>query len=757
MQLSRRQFLAGLTSAGLAGLGSVGLAGAGVAGLAVAGAGLQACTPDDDQGANPADEAGPRFIPAAYLNPQDYDYRQNTTDFKTLFSPLRIGSIELSHRMVKAAAGSACHLAGLTDELLEYYLNFARGGVELIWLESIPELEPAFGSGEASSEAFAFGQRLVEECALYGASLGYQWAAYPLTPVPQMTPEQISQTQAHGVAIARSMQAMGFKALEINAAGEQMGAHFFSRYHNSRTDTYGAGSLEDRARFVTECISQIKQACGDSFLVQLLMDCLTEVDDLVGGATPLTPDNRVTVAQNRATTSAEGIGLARLCAAAGCDALHLRLGPLGNRAAQLASDLYFIVGGVEGATGYGTQWDFSRHWQGQLSASHSGAGLLLGVAAHYHDALDIPVGAVAYMDPAHAPVLFEQALADGQLDFYLMNRPLTVDTDYVKQLREGRLDEIAPCTRCLHCHVGSNADNAREAYCRVNALTQRVMRQPLISQGGPATYELPPLSGEPKRVMVVGGGPGGMEAARIAALRGHQVTLYERRAELGGLLGFASLVKGPHQNLTDFKAYLTRQLALAGVKVVLNRNVDAAFITAEAPDAVILAVGGLPNHQPVGGNDSVQVVDFDTFLTAQVGDDVVVWGSGARAFDCALWYTVRRKRVNIVTPDPAELLDRQQSQHAMRQMTTALYALGVKAYPGATIQSVGNAAITILTDAGTELSLPCDAIVNASDLLPNTALQDAIQVSQVFAVGDCAQPFNIARAIQSGHDAGRNV
>ena len=163
------------------------------------------------------------------------------------------------------------------------------------------------------------------------------------------------------------------------------------------------------------------------------------------------------------------------------------------------------------------------------------------------------MGAVTYMDPAHAPDFFEKALEDGKLDFFLMNRPLTVDMEYVNKLREGRIDEIAPCTRCLHCHSGSNEMNAMFCYCRVNALTQRVMRE-----GGPATYEIPEAETK-KKVMVIGGGPAGMEAARVATLRGHDVTLYEKRGTLGFMLDFAAMVKGPHENLQDLKKYLIRE------------------------------------------------------------------------------------------------------------------------------------------------------------------------------------------------------
>ncbi|NCB51026.1 MAG: FAD-dependent oxidoreductase [Clostridia bacterium] len=690
------------------------------------------------------------LIAAAYLNPQDYDYRQNTTDLKTLFSPLKIGPLELSHRMVKSAAGSACYLAGLTDELLQYYIQFAKGGVELIWIEGVSALEPPYDGSAASEETLEFGRKLVEECGKYGAKLGYQWAQFPMIAVGDMTLDDIAASEARGVAIAKQLQEMGFVALEINAAGFNLGEQFLSRFHNVRTDEYGPDSLENRARFVTECIEQIKEACGEDFVVQLLIDCIEENDNLDNNATLMWMDNAVTVPHNKVTTIEEGIGLAKLFEAAGCDSMHLRLGPLGNHPCQFGSDLYFILNGIEGATGYGTQWDFTKHWQGQLIGSHSGAGMLIDIVGRYKEALSIPCGTVTYMDPAHAPDYFEQALADGKVDFYLMNRPLTVDPEYVNKLREGRIDEIAPCTRCLHCHIGSNEMNRAMGYCRVNALTQRVM-----TENGPATYELEPAA-SPKKVMVIGGGPAGMEAARIAAARGHEVKLYEKSGSLGGNLTVASIVKGPHENLDDLKAYLTRQQELNGVTVVLNTEVDTAMIESEAPDAVILAVGALPGEVGVSGG-SVPILDYAGFMGSDTGENVVVFGSNAQAFDCALWLTVHKKKVTIVTPNPNEELDKQQSQHAHRFMTTALYSLGVKVYPSSTITEIGDGKITVASDGGWETVIAADSIINAADLLPNKSLIDGVSVPETYVIGDCNEPYNIALAIRAGNDIGRSI
>ena len=260
-----------------------------------------------------------------------------------------------------------------------------------------------------------------------------------------------------------------------------------------------------------------------------------------------------------------------------------------------------------------------------------------------------------------------------------------------------------------------------------------------------------------EKIAIIGGGPAGMEAARIAAARGHNVTLYEKRGALGFMLDFAASVKGPHENLADLKNYLIRQLELNGVEVKTGTEVTQELINSEAPDAVILAAGGLRDTLTVDGDGSAPVVEMDNFMFTEMGDNVIVYGSNAQAFDAALWLTVHKKNVTIVTPNPASEFDMQQSQHAMRMMTTALYALGVKSYPQSAIKTVSGNVATLTLDSGVEMNIKCDAIVNGADMLPNTSLVDGIDCKEVYTIGDCANPFNIALAIRGGNDAGRAV
>jgi len=737
MNISRRDFLKGI-AAGAVSAGALGTLSTITAPLAYA----------DNAETVASPLAALDKIPQAYLNPQldEAEYRGNAKELKLLFSPLQIGKLNLNHRMVKTAAGSACYLAGMTDELIEYYVQLAKGGVELIYVETVSFLEVPAG-GEYDAETKAYLERLVSECGKYGAVLGYQLSGFG-TGENDMSLDDIHAKQARFIEVAKGLWDVGFKAVELNCAGFNMPAHFLSRFHNTRTDEYGGKSIENRARFATEIFAGIREACPD-IAIQALIDCVEENDNITNNPTIMTLDTDVTTPHTKPLTIEEGIAAAKCFEAAGVDSMHLRIGPLGHHVAQFAADLYFIANGVEGATGFGTQYDFTRNFQGKAIGNTSGCGIALDIAAMYKKELKIPVGAVTYMDPAHAPDFFEQALEDGKIDFYMMNRPLTVDMDYVNKLRESRIDEIAPCTRCLHCHSGSNEMNAMFCYCRVNALTQRVMRE-----GGPATYEVPEAETK-KKVMVIGGGPAGMEAARIAAMRGHDVTLYEKRGSLGFMLDFAAMVKGPHENLADLKKYLIRQLEITGVTVKTGVEVTKELIESEAPDAVILAVGGLRDTLEVDGD--CPVIDMDSFMFADTGDNVIVYGSNAQAFDAALWLTVHKKRVTIITPSVADDFDIQQSQHAKRMITTVLYSLGVNALPESSIKSVKDGVATVIMDTGLETQIPCDAIVNAADMLPNLDLINGISVKEVYTAGDCAAPFNIGKAIQAGNDAGRAV
>ena len=741
--LTRRGFLTGAAATAAGGL---------LAGGMLAGCAPQEKAPADQKGAAGASEADlsaeVRQAPSK-LNPQSDDYRGNTTDFVTLFSSVKIGSLELSNRMVKSAAGSDTQ--GNEDEIVAYYRSFAQGGIDLVWMEDCADKYEHFPNARAQSMDKVPFERIADAIHEEGAYVGYQISCmgiafsgtqkdssgqFASAVAGDLTREEIGLVVADTVSAAKTLKDKGFDAVEINAAGNNLGQSFFSRMRNHRDDEYGPQSFENRARLVCEMIQGIKEACGSDFAVQVLINGIEENDQALGDSSLM-------------TTVEENLEIAKMLEAAGADSLHVRLGPLGMHVCQFASDLYFTGYGIDGTTAYGTQFDFSRHWQGKLISEYSGCGMMLDVAREFKDAVSIPVGTVTYMDPAHAPDLFEAALAEGKVDFLLMNRPLTVDPQYANKLKEGRIDEIAPCTRCLHCHFDYDEEGNTYEHCRVNACTQRAFRDDM-----PEGFDLPPV-GTVKNVMVVGGGPAGMEAARIAALRGHNVTLYEKSGAVGGLLDFANAVKGPHENLGDLRSYLERQLEVAGVDVVTGTEVDASFIADQKPDAAIIAVGGLRDTLGLSETAGTKVIPLPDFLTAEIGSEVTIVGSNAQAVDAALYLMAQGKHVTMVTPDSMDQFDKGQSNWVKTFVKPMLLARGMRVWPHAEIVSVGDGEVTIAGETGAEITLSCDAVIEAMDMLPNPSLGEETSGIEVHVVGDAAKPWNIAEAIAAGNLAAR--
>ena len=735
MNISRRDFLKG-TAAGALSLAATSLLSQGVA------------FADGDKA---ADEAVNYYKTSAGLNPQDYDFRDPDSDLSAIFSPWKFGGLSLNHRMVKSAAGSDTQ-KGSEEEAVEYYANFAKGGVEMVWVEDFLKFHDNFPSARATAIEDSHVKAVVDGVHKAGGYIGYQLscmgrsfsgfdaataAMYESAFAEHLTREEVKLVQEDFINGAKKMKDLGFDAVEINAAGNNIGQAFFSRQRNHRDDEYGPQSFENRARFVGEIITGIKEVCGKDFPVQVLINGIEENDIDIGQA-------------DLSTTVEENCKICKSLEEFGADSLHVRLGVFRMHVCQFASDLYFTGNGIIGTTANGTRFDFSRHFEGKLLANHDAYGMMPNVAKEIKEAVNIPVGTVTCMNPAHAPKFFNDAIANGMCDFFIMNRPLTVDTEYVNKLREGRLDEIAPCTRCMHCHFDYNEEGKTYEHCRVNAATQRAWHDEMPEGATPL-----PGDGD-KKVMVIGGGPAGMEAARIAAQRGYDVTLYEKNGMLGGLLTFANVIKGPHENLDDLRKYLIRQQELKGVKVVTGTEVTREMIEQEAPDYVVLAVGGKRPELELSSNGATTVISLDDIAATKIGDNVTIIGGNAQAVDAAQYLIAQGKHVTMVSPEGKEKLDKGQSSWVKQFTIPMLYANGTRLWPNASVKEVRDGEIVIDGETGCDIVVKCDTVIDARDMLPNTGLIDGLSIPAV-AVGDCNAPFNIAEAIAAGNIAARRI
>jgi 2,4-dienoyl-CoA reductase-like NADH-dependent reductase (Old Yellow Enzyme family) len=756
--ISRRKFLVG---GGLA-----------VAAAATAGTGLIGCSPQSEPGPSSGSNTGADSPPPAntgniyqalseQLNPQDYNYRSNTIGLTNVFSPWKMGNLEFTNRIVKTAAGSNYENGGW-DKFVEYYKRIAEGGTEMIIVENFAHIfQPYTNVINANLDDFtdeeihaltdaihAAGAKCATQTDIMGSAFFGEITARGGLDANLLTVDEIEwMIECYRLAAIR-FKSWGFDAWEINCAGMNTTQWFFSKSRNHREDEYGAQTFENRVRFVGRIIEAVHRENGDDFPIQILMDAINENDAEIGE-------------NSEYNTVEDNVEIAKELEKVGVASLHVRLGPQEQHATQFLGDLYFDPYGCIGSTSFGTQFDFSRHFQGKLIANHDGCGMMFELSKMFKDAVNIPVGTVTYVDPAHAPDFTEQALIDGKLDFLMINRPLTTDNNYVTKLKEGRFDEIRPCTRCCHCWNDTFKDDPSplnspfggQSYsCRVDPIRDNVGQDRGLVGG----FDPPPGDGE-KNVMVVGAGPAGMEAARIAAERGYAVTLYDKKSAVGGLLTFASTIKGPHQNLEDYRAWSENDLKLKGVTIVTGQEVDAAFIKEQAPDVVLLALGGKRDSSKLTLACSTSIVSIDDIATAEIGQNVTVIGSNLQALDVAMYLLAHGKHVNMVTPDTIDKLGKGQSIWAKKFAIPMLFARGARVWTEGELVSAGGGNATVKTDTGVNVTYPCDTVLEAMDMLPNKDMLSELSGIEAFAVGDCDEPYNIQYAVRAGNFKARTI
>lgn len=337
------------------------------------------------------------------------------------------------------------------------------------------------------------------------------------------------------------------------------------------------------------------------------------------------------------------------------------------------------------------------------------------------------------------PALAASILAEGKADLIGMGRAFIADPHLPKKAREGRWEDINTCTACGHCLDMIFTD--RETACAVNA-----------QAGREGEYQITPAR-RPKKVMVVGGGVGGMEAARVAALRGHQVSLYERGDQLGGQVALAA--KPPHkEEMLNIIRYLSTQVAKAGVRVVLQKEVAPALVEAEAPEAVIVATGGRPVVPNIPGVDLPQVTTAWDVLAgrSRVGDSPVVIGGGQVGCETAEFLAAQGKKVAIL-----EMLPRMASDMGVTSrwvLLGRLRAAGVRMLTNAKAETITQRGVLIAKNGSQEL-IEGDTVVLALGARPNNELAQQLQgrVPEVMAVGDAVRPRLVREAIDEGFRA----
>ncbi len=696
--------------------------------------------------------------------------------YKKLFEPSYIGPVKTRNRIIKTGASMLYwheKETRMNQDTLAFYEAVARGGAGLLIVES-PILDYPLGGRwreryRMDNDRYIKGMsELVSVIHKHGCPTFMQmchdgpWQS-PLFPNNPATfsgkpigaspvnldqpgdfhrdvPRQLKKSEIESLvdkiaAVAVRARKAGFDGVDINAGSSHLYHNFLSPFWNRRKDAYG-GTQEKRARFLVDTIREIKKRTGKNFPVCICMNGI-EVGQAIG------------VSNSDCLTHEYALETALLAQEAGADAIQVRSNWLGYHVGGfLPEQLYFPEFPVPVNTA-----------PKEYNTSERGKGANVIMAASFKKKLSVPVIAVGGIDAD----LGEKILRSGKADFIAMHRPLMADPGYPNKIASGKSAEIAPCTRCGTCLDQSIAMHRR---CRINAAM------------GTKQYTVE-KAGKKKKVIVIGGGPAGMEAARVAALRGHNVTLYEKEHKLGGLLSVAALVKGLDiEDLPSIVRYFKAQFKALGVKARLGKEVSPPVIKKLKPDALILAGGGTLAIPEVLGINNANVITgpalhsrlkfFLRFISTgilrwltnfylPVGEKVVIIGSGMHGFELAEFFIKRNRHVTIVdtAKEPGEgMLD-----YRLGLSLSWFEKKSVNIITKLKKIEVADNGVKITTDKGKTEIIEADTIVPANPSGPNSEMQKSFEdvIPEVYAIGDCKEPAMIVDAIAAGWQTANKI
>ncbi len=342
------------------------------------------------------------------------------------------------------------------------------------------------------------------------------------------------------------------------------------------------------------------------------------------------------------------------------------------------------------------------------------------------------------------PELAEDILQKGHADFITFARPILADPWFAKKAEEGRAEDIVPCIRCNEGCLARGMALNRAVSCTVN-----------FTAGLESEYRITKTD-KPKKVAVIGGGPGGLEAARVAALRGNKVTLYEQQAKLGGYLLEASIPEFK-SDLRRLTAYFNTQMKKLGVKVNLKTEATAATIKRGDFDAVIVATGSQPCLPDIPGLRKYPVVTaVDVLRGAKVDNKVIVAGGGMVGSEIALYLAQQGKQVLIIEELPSIALDVE--QETKKALLEGLAENGVKSSCNSRLEEVTKDGVIIYKDRKKQ-QIKGDTVVIALGFESRNGLVSEFEKLNipVYTIGDCVKPRRVYDAMHEGFAAGYRV
>lgn len=631
-------------------------------------------------------------------------------EHRALFEPFSLGPLRLANRLVMAPMGTSLDSGGhVTDDAIAYYVRRARGGVGTITVEGcLVSADTAGPEPRICGPEYLPGlRRLVEALRAYDVTLGVQ-LMHPGRQVldgPSVAPSPVplhSRAQAPAELSEAEIERIVGDYARAAGLAEQAGFDF--------VEVHGAHGY-----LPSNFLSPVDNRRTDSY----------------GGDPQRRARFSVEVA--RAIVAEVGPRMPLVWRLNGEDAI-----PGGLQAdGAIATARALEAEGVAAISVTAGTWHALDVTLAPMSVPR---GHLLGLAAAVRHAISIPVIAVGRLDD---PALAAGAVAGGQADLICIGRGLIAEPDWPEKVRAGRMREVRPCIACNACvDLVGRGEPAR---CAVNPEVGRERRW-TISRAAAA-----------RRVMIVGSGPAGMEAARVARLRGHEVSLWERRRELGGKLRDAALAPSKAEVLR-FRDFQVERLRDLGVLAHTGVLVTPQLVAEQRPDVVLIATGAEPLRPPIPGIESVHVHDATAYLAGEVdvapGEQVVVIGGSATGceaaealLDVGASVTILEMRGEIGFG--IEAITR-------RRLVRELRAAGARLLTRARATAIDDRKVLYEEPGGVAQELRADHVALALGWRPTGAsLAGAVDGErEVMVLGDAARPAGFVEAVSSGADAG---
>lgn len=493
-------------------------------------------------------------------------------------------------------------------------------------------------------------------------------------------------------AVGRCVMA-GFDCVTIHLGHGWLISQFLSPVFNKRTDDYG-GSFENRLRFPLEVLTAVREAFGKKIAI----------DARISGGTRCDP--------SRGELSDEEL-------------------------VQVAKAVEPYVDMLNVSVSWAPYQEGSEYMCMSYLLPHMAN---VPYAERIKAAVNVPITATGSITTLEET---EALLADSKCDLVGIGRANMADDGLVWKSLRGLEDKVRPCIRCAWCTGRLQPPYFRKIRCSVNPLLGRELEYRFLPSKSPV----------PKKVMIVGGGLAGMQAAQTATMRGHDVTLYEKYDRLGGIIQTSAAL--PYKG--DFRRYLKWMVETTekcGARIELNTEVTPELIKKEKPDALLLAIGAEPLVPPIPGMDGKNVVwvgDADTGK-AKVGERVVIAGAGLSGAECAIALAQSGKKVTLVDMMPEANFLADASGQVMLSIKRLHRELGVEKIFSAPIKSVTSQGLKYGSSQGEKL-LEADTIINALGMKTNNKkLGELLEIIPVtWCIGDCGGgKMSIMNATDSG-------